>query len=355
MAEDPLIKVKAGVTAEGATAELALGSSAALLLARVMPRRAARSRATTTITNLILEKIQNNAPLDEADIEYAKATLGVAEAEFIRRRQIAERAKQLIAAPDVAGFLPALEKPVSEPTTSSEETTEDWISKFWDDAGLVTDQMLQELYARILAKEATSPGACSMRTLRVLRYMDRPTAESFGKILSATFDGRWIPGDSALLTSVGISYHMLLDLDDAGLISATQLSFPNPAKTAFYRYGHFILRIDDGAHLEGIENYSLTKSGRELARIADVSRSKDFLFAVARWLAREDPDWLAQTRREQISGPFGPPPAPRSPDFRVRWAEMPDRNWTGDAGMLEWNSIQQTRAEEVAPASAPTT
>ena len=308
-----------------------------------MPGRAGRARAKALITDSLLEKLKSGKPFDDADVEYAEATLGEAEARYVRRRQVASRAAELTAIPEVIGLLPAAEGPARDSAARRHETTEDWVSKFWDDAGLVSDEMLQELYARVLTREAASPGACSVRTLRVMRYLDRPTADLFGRLLTVTFDDRWVPNRPKILETFGVPYSAILDLDDAGLISATpaSLKLSHPQPITFFRHGQFVIRVDNGAHLEQIAQFALTKSGRELARIADVTRSKEIVISVAAWLAREDPEWLAASRRRHVTDHIGMPTQPpaRSPDFRVGWAELPHRHWEGDPRFLNWNEV----------------
>ena len=66
------------------------------------------------------------------------------------------------------------------------------MNRIHEDMCLVDDEMLQEIYARILASESASPGSISLRTLGVLRYLDRRTAEAFALVQKVLFDS-YIP------------------------------------------------------------------------------------------------------------------------------------------------------------------
>jgi Protein of unknown function (DUF2806) len=316
-----LVKARAEVTGSGASGELVLGEALPGVLARLFPGRAARSRATTTVAAIVLEKLRRGEPLSQADLKYAEARFGEDEAKWIRRNQIAARALAALKArtqTNSAQLAPAGAGEESKGTEEKTETSADWVLKFWADAELVSDQTVQEIYARILASEALRPGMCSLRTLRVLRYLDRETAEAFGKLTHAVF-GTWVPRHRELKEIFGIHHDMLLDLDDAGLIeSDANLSKVMPRNRSLIAYGALALRLENCKGLR-YPTFPLTRAGIELVRVAQIERDPDKLFLIARWLQA------------------------KKPDCRATWADLPYPDWRGPSDKLSWRPIPDER------------
>ncbi len=167
---DDLLRVKAGVSKDGANAELVVSEKLPSVIARLFPGRWTKSQPMFAITNRIVEKIKAGEPPDTADIQFAAAAFAEPAAKWVRCQQIAAIAGRIVEQPEVAGLLPPIEAADSPSSEGEKVTADDWLTRFWDDAGLVSDEMLQEIYARILASEAARPGSCSLRTLKVLRY-----------------------------------------------------------------------------------------------------------------------------------------------------------------------------------------
>lgn len=69
----------------------------------------------------------------------------------------------------------------------------DWITHFFDAAQDVSDQEMQKIWARILAREVAAPGATAPRTLEFLKTMTRDEAEAFKAVLSVSLmdSGGW--------------------------------------------------------------------------------------------------------------------------------------------------------------------
>lgn len=315
MSSDDLVKVKSSLSAEGASVELDLSANVPGVLARLFPSVAARSRAKRLISTRILEKVQKGEALDSHDVQYATTVFGEAEAKWMRRQQIAARAATAIEEERRQLQLPPFVGDTEPQSGTASATADDWIDKFWDDAELVSDDLLQEIYARILAAEATGPGTCSLRTLRVLRYLDRQTAEYFGRLAPAIFNWDWVPREDKLQEMFGVTYDLILELDDAGLIDSNALiSKTVTVERLFIRWGTFVLSLEKSKGLS-FASYPLTRAGKDLARVAQVQRQHDHLFAVGRWFGR-------------LKG-----------DMTIQWAVMPNPKWQGSVDALTWSAL----------------
>jgi hypothetical protein len=282
---DEGVKLKAGIA--GASAEISLSH---MVVAALIPGRIAKARVSAAITDQVVERIRSGTYTD-TDADYVKVLLGDAEAKLLRQQQVATRTVELLAEMPTVPPLPPMSN--AEKGTEARKqrlTAEDWLSRFWDDAGLVSDEDLQEIYAHILATEARAPGSCSLRTLRVLRYMDRQTADAFAKLLPLVMNSQWVPSWSGDDNPFGqdVDFDLVLELADAGLIESQEVSWGPSAgeKELFLQYGTLVLKVRDWINRPGarVPVYTLTRAGTELARVADVSRTQAVFFALGRWL-----------------------------------------------------------------------
>ncbi len=320
MTDNRLLKAEAGVSAEGANLSLDVGVQVPGVLARLFPTRTAKASARRLISEGILRKIASDQPLDLADAQYAAEIFDEAEAKWIRRQEIAARAARvlpLLPSPREPPMLPEASPAAPSPETPQSErtTADDWINRFWDDAGLVSDETLQEIYARILASEARAPGSCSMKTLRVLRYLDRYTAEQFATLAALAFSFDWIPREDTLLGKFGVSYSLLSDLDDAGIVDSSPLvSKTFPSGQLFPRWGTKVLAVQSPTPVK-LPIFPLRAPGRELARIAEVERHLPYFFSYGHWLARN------------------------LPTARIVWAELPHAAWEGPSDKIDWHQL----------------
>lgn len=286
MSEDPLVKAKVGLTEKGGELEVAVGSQVPSYFAKLFPTSALRSQARREITASLLEKVRNGQALDEADTEYLAGILKPAEARWINQKAISQRAIAILEAEPVRLALPAHTTDSSTPQSSPTMTADDWFAKFWDDAGLVSDDLLREIYARILVAESTKSTSCSLRTLRAIRYLDRETADLFAKAAPLVLNNELIPRDDQLLESRGLEFPSILELIDADLIQGnTLLEWAHRDTTSYYEWGSKTLRIKHADRFT-IPAYALTRAGCELARIAMVERDAEYFKNLMGWLKK---------------------------------------------------------------------
>jgi hypothetical protein len=298
--------------------ELELGAGLPKALAMVFPGSAAKRHARLVLAGTIIEKARDGQALDDAELDYATEVLSAAEAKFIRQRQIKARALAAYQSQE-AKQLPA---PAGEPAPdaakgSAKATPDDWVNKFWDDAGLVDDETLQEIYARVLASEARAPGTCSLRTLAVLRYLDREAAEAFSKVVPLVFEREWLPNHLPLLPRFGVSYSVITSVVEAGLMLPTNSNIVKNlgGSPTFFRFGRRVLSVEHDARAASFQIITLTKAGKELYRVAEVPGRADYFIEAAGWLKK------------------------RCHASAVLWAEMPSPDWEGPDNLLNWQSI----------------
>jgi hypothetical protein len=119
--------------------------------------------------------------------------------------------------------------PFLSPEAKPQNIENDWIVDFFDKSRLISDEEIQEIWARVLAGEANSPGTYKKRTIHLLASLDKEDAILFAKLC----DFNWnIEGMTPLIfdskneiyTKNGINFSSLQHLDSIGLISFESLS-----------------------------------------------------------------------------------------------------------------------------------
>ena len=68
---------------------------------------------------------------------------------------------------------------VDQQNARPEDISDDWLTNFFDKCRITSDEDVQELWARILAGEANSPGSFSRRTVNLMANLDKDDAELF--------------------------------------------------------------------------------------------------------------------------------------------------------------------------------
>jgi hypothetical protein len=179
-----------------------------------------------------------------------------------------------------------------------EEVDNDWITNFFDKCRLVSDGEMQELWAKILAGEANSPGKYSKRTINFLGSLDKIDAIQFTALCGFS----WIIGnkitpliykvDESIYKEHGIDFDALSHLDNIGLLNfITSLEeykkLNIPKRIVVYYYGRKInieFMEDKGNELL-IGRILLSKTGEELARVCDSKPIPGFIdYVIKNWI-----------------------------------------------------------------------
>ena len=101
---------------------------------------------------------------------------------------------------------------------------DDWITNFFDKCRIVSDDEMQDRWARILAGEGNKPGSFSRKTINLMADLDRRDAELFtnlcrfvwdidGTVCPLVYDTRHV-----VYTQHGIDHEALSHLETLGLV-----------------------------------------------------------------------------------------------------------------------------------------
>jgi len=176
-----------------------------------------------------------------------------------------------------------------------EEVEDGWITNFFDKCRLVSDEQMQQLWAKTLAGEANSPGQYSKRTVNLLASLDKADAQlvtslgSFGWVL-----GNVIPliydVQAEIYNFAGITFNSLKHLDEIGLISFGSLAgykrLGLPQKVVVFYYGEPISVEFQNPEKNDLNlgKVLLSKSGQELARICGSQPALGFKdYVIKKW------------------------------------------------------------------------
>lgn len=191
---------------------------------------------------------------------------------------------------------------VAEDNVSDHEPDHDWTARFFNYVQDVSSEDMQLLWAKVLAGEADRPGSTSIRTLSILRDLDKRTAALFRRLSSIAvspvavdhiLDCRVLSLDGLAannsLRQYGLSFDNLNVLNEHGLIIADYNSWfdyqlcigleipESPSETVrlpfLYQNKHWVLVATDQRDRSEkfkLHGVALTESGRELSKAIDL-------------------------------------------------------------------------------------
>lgn len=177
-----------------------------------------------------------------------------------------------------------------------EEIDDDWVRNAMDKVKMISDEGMQNWWARIVAGEANSPGSFSRRTVNLMADIDKRVADEFSNLCNFNWilDGKFFPlvydHNDETYTQKGMNFNALVDLETLGLIRFDAYSgfkLEGLPRTIYLSYcnSHVELQFsnDSGNSLE-IGSVIPTMAGFQLASLCEPSRIDGvFEFVLERW------------------------------------------------------------------------
>ena len=171
----------------------------------------------------------------------------------------------------------------------------DWLVNFFDKSRIVSDNEMQELWSRVLAGEANTPGTYSKRTVNFLSDLDKADAVLFAKLCGFG----WMIGDvvplvfdvqADIYNQQGINFRSLNHLESIGLVQLNSLTgivrqnLPKKFTVLYYGSPLLLEMPKNTANELEIGVVLLTKVGQELAPICGSVPVDGFReFVMAKW------------------------------------------------------------------------
>lgn len=174
----------------------------------------------------------------------------------------------------------------------SESINEDWLSYYIEGASKISDEQVQDLWAKILAGEIITPKTFSKRTLDVLLRLSPEEAKLFEKICGYVVEignNVVIINEEKLNSPDYFTYLEIMRLGECGLINTSNMSSlnakVNPASKFAIIYGNDTI-VGESTRQENIHLpiYPLTVTGIELSKIVSPTRKYDYLRSLTQYL-----------------------------------------------------------------------
>ena len=179
----------------------------------------------------------------------------------------------------------------------------DWFLRFFDAAGNIRAEDMQQLWARVLAGEIEKPGRFSLRTIEVLRNMTASEALAFknaSALVLQESDGTYFLfcdtdlSDSSVNQSYGLSMRDILTLEETGLISAlrvdNEIEVSEDGADGFFNGSDLMILFEPNNKKSDnfrYRSYPLSEVGKQLLPIVQEEANDDYLIDLGKTL-RED-------------------------------------------------------------------
>lgn len=188
--------------------------------------------------------------------------------------------------------------PLLDEKSSPESVEDDWITNFFDKSRIVSDGDMQQLWSRVLAGEANSPGKFSRRTVNLLSDLDKRDAELFTKLCGfGWMIGGLVPlifdFNAKIYNAQGITFNSLAHLETLGLIKFRdftgfqQIRLPKTGRVFYFDTPLDLTFPKDSDNSLEVGKAILTHAGQELARVCDSKAVEGFFdFVRQEWEAK---------------------------------------------------------------------
>lgn len=154
----------------------------------------------------------------------------------------------------------------------------DWFVRFFEDSGNISNEKIQEIWAKILSEELNRPGSFERRTLDILKNLNQYDASLFQQLtqyVMRTEDSCFIMNSIPAMDKYGINRSDITYMHECGLIRYADFSEKNSKqldnyKSILFYTDNFVCIVSkDESHIIKVNNlgYSLAKAGKELYSI----------------------------------------------------------------------------------------
>ena len=175
------------------------------------------------------------------------------------------------------------------------EADNSWIFNFWDKSGTISDEMLQDIWGKVLANEVNEPHSISKRLLHNLSLMSKHDADNFSNLARFCFDDYkddiahpliFIKDHSKTYANSRITTNMLKELELFSLIETNYETGFAFEKKKVFTYQNRIIEVKKDRIEAG--NVRLTEDGQRLYKIIGKrERSEIFEYTIERLQYRD--------------------------------------------------------------------
>jgi hypothetical protein len=166
----------------------------------------------------------------------------------------------------------------------AEEVDKDWLNRYFNIVEDISDEELQNLWARILAGEILKPKTNSLRLLDFLRNTSREELDILLKVMPFIAE-KYIFNELNILSKYGISYELILKLDEWGVLNSSGLTRakadiePNQTVNIFENDTLILFAKNESQSKLNfsLPTFNITEIGRSLLRLSRESLNISFI------------------------------------------------------------------------------
>jgi hypothetical protein len=175
---------------------------------------------------------------------------------------------------------------------SEEKPDEDWLVEFFNSCQDVSNEKMQDLWAKILAGEFSKPNTFSLRTLFTVKLLNQQDAEAFRSMVDFIWADKYIipRSSSDPLIAKRINSQAIVRLKNIGLLYAGDPSWtiePDSSMTINYFNTNFDFQ-NAVKHQVYLGCYQLTQTGIELLSLCDRHPDDEYIKDLIDVLASND-------------------------------------------------------------------
>jgi hypothetical protein len=172
---------------------------------------------------------------------------------------------------------------------AEQPVSEDWTTRFFEECQDISDEQMQQIWARIMAGEVARPGSFSPRTLGIVRDLTKQDATHFANLCRFVWV---IPGagfaavihdhERPEIAEADINFVRLMHLTSIGLIEFNNVigfKIKTPLRQITVSYCgriHQLKSVDDKERIFDLGQVLFTAVGRELAKVANASGNEHY-------------------------------------------------------------------------------
>jgi hypothetical protein len=276
-------------------------------LALIFPKRVARNRIDRAVANRIANKIEvGDYNFEPAERGFLSIVYEREIRRFEKQQLVLDQAEDVL--PEVRALLTAGKEARHSDAGAPDD---DWVERFLENAGKVSERRVRDLYARIAAGEVVQPGRFSMKTLSVVLDLDATAVTTWRKLRSLVFsDLLLIPyaGAASFYTARSISYDNLVHLESCGLLKLDsnhpeQVETRPDPETSLCRitYGDRVVRYRAEQPLDArLQASSLTPVGAQLISLHPFIHDDEYFQILLDYIGAPEAANLVETGRYRV-------------------------------------------------------
>lgn len=187
--------------------------------------------------------------------------------------------------------------PLLQDKSNPQNIEDDWITNFFDKSRIISDKNMQNLWSRVLAGEANTPGTFAKRTVNLLADLDKDDAILFTRLcgFSWVIDTHYpliFDEVASIYNDQGINFGSLSHLESLGFLqfNTSGLKYLELGKviTIYYHGQPVTLTFPKGSGNElKIGKVLLTRAGQQLAPVCSPTPVEGYLEYVKKmWIAQ---------------------------------------------------------------------